>query len=226
MASSVTSRRERLPLHIQKQLARDIEANGGIAYFEGHDNQNLCQLLDQRVEEEDNPYGVRGQPIRARLRKKVYRWQVLNREGRYISEVLNPWRIWQFSSRRMKNNNTPKRSPATPQQHLGRHAKNSPAISDISLSACDSESSISAFSGEQEGEPKASNKPCQAAAPIQEVVVDKNKDKKTAARISPTNNLLIMSNPAPDQAAVVAATARSTMKRKSHWDDIAAKARK
>jgi hypothetical protein len=51
VTSSVTTQRG-VRLHIQKQLARDIEANGGIQYYAGHKNHNLYHLLQRKLEED------------------------------------------------------------------------------------------------------------------------------------------------------------------------------
>jgi hypothetical protein len=83
-------------LHVKKQLAGDIESNGGIKHFAGRNNQHLYRLLQSRVQEDDNPYGNRGDPIRTKLRKLVNYWVRKDQEGKYISEVLNPWQIVQY----------------------------------------------------------------------------------------------------------------------------------
>ena len=102
VTSSVTTQRG-VRLHIQKQLARDIEANGGIQYYAGHKNHNLYRLLQRKLEEDgnpdDHPYGKRGDNVRTQLRKVVNRWIKKDNQGKYVSEVLNPWQIVQHSSR-------------------------------------------------------------------------------------------------------------------------------
>jgi hypothetical protein len=83
--------------HILKQLAKDIEAAGGIKLFtkEGKNlDQALCFLCDHRQE----TYGKRGQPLRSQITKKVYRWQILDKEGRYDSKVLNFYQVKSFAN--------------------------------------------------------------------------------------------------------------------------------
>lgn len=94
--SSVTQRGVRI--HVKKELAREIESQGGIQHFAGN-NQNLYRLLQSRVHEEDNPYGNRGDPIRRQLRSLVQYWVQKEKEGKYVSEVLNPWKIVQSKHR-------------------------------------------------------------------------------------------------------------------------------
>jgi hypothetical protein len=69
--------RQPLPKWLQKVLAEDIESNGGVQAFKGRDNQKLANLLDSKASDEDNPYGVRGDPIRKRIGQKVYKWSLL-----------------------------------------------------------------------------------------------------------------------------------------------------
>ncbi|KAG7342238.1 hypothetical protein IV203_007330 [Nitzschia inconspicua] len=96
-ADSVTGRGVRE--HIKKQLAEDIERFGGIQHFTGRSNQNLYLLLQSRVGDSDNPYGHRGSPIRTQLRKLINYWIQKDKEGTYISQILNPFCVVQYSSR-------------------------------------------------------------------------------------------------------------------------------
>ena len=73
-----------LPLHLQKQLARDIENSGGIKAFEGSDH-TLAEVLNKR----EDLYGIRGSILRSRITKKVYWWKLLQRRGEYVEKVLN-----------------------------------------------------------------------------------------------------------------------------------------
>jgi hypothetical protein len=92
--TSVSSSRSRakLSLSIQKQLAIDIEAAGGIKIFEGSDHK-LYELLTNREE----LYGKRGDPIRTAISKKVYRWQLLERKGEYVEKVCNRLKISSYA---------------------------------------------------------------------------------------------------------------------------------
>lgn len=96
-------RRERLPTHLQKQLAIDIEENGGINRFVGNtEDQSLYYLLEQR----QDLYGERGDPIRTKIRRRVRYWRDLNNEGKYNKKVLVPFGIVQFDQKlRMKTRN-------------------------------------------------------------------------------------------------------------------------
>jgi hypothetical protein len=65
--TSTGSRREKLPLNVEKQLLLDIEAKGGIQYFGYGKSQGIAALLDTRKE----LYGNRGDQIRDKLRKRI-----------------------------------------------------------------------------------------------------------------------------------------------------------
>ena len=109
-----------LRLHVKKQLAEDIESSGGIQYFAGSGNKNLYHLVKKVEEDNDNdnpddhPYGYRGSRTRQQLQQLVCRWIVKDKEGKFVSEILNPWQIVQFSARmpapasspRQNNNNS------------------------------------------------------------------------------------------------------------------------
>jgi len=86
-SGSSTASRPGIPLHIQKQLAADIEAAGGIGAIkaDGDTDQAVRKLCDERPE----VYGVRGAPLRTKLRKKVYFWRRLDKDGQYVEKVLN-----------------------------------------------------------------------------------------------------------------------------------------
>jgi hypothetical protein len=71
-----------LPLHILKQLAKDLEGSGGIKVFDG---KGISELLNKR----EALYGKRGSLLRRKVSKKVYRWQLLERKGEYVEKVLN-----------------------------------------------------------------------------------------------------------------------------------------
>lgn len=108
VASSTTTQRG-VRIHIKKQLAEDIESNGGIQHFAGN-NQHLYHLLQSRIGEDDNPYGLRGDPIRTQLRAVVRHWLRKDKEGKYVSDILNPWRILQSSARMPRNSSRRQRS--------------------------------------------------------------------------------------------------------------------
>ena len=201
-SSSSSARRDRLPLHSQKQLAEDIEANGGLKHFFGKDNQNLCNLLNKRVGEEDNPYGVRSDPIRAKLRRKVEYWQGLDKKDKYISDVLNPWRIVQYAARMKKNKAITPKKAANP----GRRSTRSFKKSDISVNSSNSSSGSSSGKGASH-KPKTPNR-----KPPKQVFVDKNKSNQPSTPLSPGFEERFQR--------------MSVNKRKSRWDVIAETARK
>lgn len=85
--------------HIKKQFAEDIEANGGIVHFTGSDNKLIYWLCQERVNDDDNPYGPKSDPLRTKLRRLANYWKAKNKQGKYISDILNPWGIVQYSAR-------------------------------------------------------------------------------------------------------------------------------
>ena len=99
-STSTTSSRPGLPLAIQKQLARDIESSGGIKGFKNKDDpQPIRQLLESKeAERQDGIYGRVGDPIRTQIRKKIWRWTKLDERGKYVEEILNPWKIKTFAT--------------------------------------------------------------------------------------------------------------------------------
>jgi hypothetical protein len=121
-------RRERRPWNIQKLLAQDIEIHGGIKHFTSVDGKNGDQRFSKLLNKRDpihpsdppNPYGTRGDSIRKKLRKKLEHWIYLHKEGRYITEILNPWLIEKYPSSSMGGQN---RTPA-------RNTRSAPRVSE------------------------------------------------------------------------------------------------
>jgi len=68
---SQSSRRSKLPGHLQIQLVTDIQAKGGIDKFGLGEKQAIAALCDARPE----IYGNRGDPIRSKIGKKVCKWR-------------------------------------------------------------------------------------------------------------------------------------------------------
>ena len=64
-------RRHRLPWHVQCQLLIDIQLKGGIDNYHLLAEQALCGICDQRPE----LYGTCGDPLRARIHKKITGWK-------------------------------------------------------------------------------------------------------------------------------------------------------
>jgi len=100
-SSSSTSSGCGLPLHIQKQLASDIEASGGIKAFDGNQNHQLISRLCNQREE---LYGKRGDNQRLTIQKKVYRWVLHHRKGEYTEKVLNRFGVSSFANLRNNKN--------------------------------------------------------------------------------------------------------------------------
>jgi hypothetical protein len=87
-SDSSTASSRGIPLHIQKQLAFDIEAAGGIAAFKA-DPEGTEQAVSKLCEARSEIYGARGGPLREKIRKKVWYWRQLHKKGQYIEKVLN-----------------------------------------------------------------------------------------------------------------------------------------
>ena len=83
--TSSSSTRPGIPFYVQKQLAHDIEASGGINTFKKGNEQTLAALCNKAPD----VYGKRGDRLREQLRKKVYRWSVLAKDGLYTDKILN-----------------------------------------------------------------------------------------------------------------------------------------
>jgi hypothetical protein len=171
VASSTTQRGVRL--HIKKQLAEDIESNGGIQHFVGSSNQNLYFLLKRKFEEDPDvhPYGKRGDVIRKQIRRLVNTWIQKDNEGKYISEVLHPWRIVKWSDRMPQTRRQATRPPQAPDD-------------DDYLSPSE-DNSITATA--------ARNPPTSSFTPPRQVIVDAARPPPNTPLTPPTTSFLKMS---------------------------------
>jgi hypothetical protein len=147
--TSVSSSRSRagLSLHIQKQLATDIEAAGGIKVFIGSEHK-LSEVLTNREE----LHGKRADLIRTAISKKVYRWQLLDRDGACVEKVLNRFKISSHAVRQAEERETLKTTIKKQQQQTKTKRQNlsgnlSLASSSSSGSSSDSSSSSSSSIG-------------------------------------------------------------------------------
>ena len=78
----------KLPFHVQKQLAIDIESTpGGMAVIVG--NPHL-QLIEQICSHRPELYGLPESAQRAKVQKKVWYWRELFKQGKYNGRVLEP----------------------------------------------------------------------------------------------------------------------------------------
>ena len=143
VASSVSSSRSRaeLSLSIQKQLAIDIEAAGGIKTFDGSD-QKLCHILTNR----EDIYRKRADPIRNDIRKEVYRWQILEREGRYVEKVLNRLEVKSYAIQQAKLKATIKNQQRRTNTKRRNQCESSSLFGSSSSSGSSSDSSSSSIS--------------------------------------------------------------------------------
>ncbi|CAB9504959.1 hypothetical protein SEMRO_214_G088850.1 [Seminavis robusta] len=76
-ASTAGSRRVKLSLNIQKSLLEDILLAGGIDKFDLKSQQALSELCIQRPE----LYGQRGDQVRKKIQKKVYKWKEVYKDS-------------------------------------------------------------------------------------------------------------------------------------------------
>lgn len=76
--SAGSKNRQRLALRVEKQLLRDIEAEGGLHFFGNGRPQALRSLLDNP--DRTSVYGQRGDDIRKRIGKRVDYWK----RGNYV----------------------------------------------------------------------------------------------------------------------------------------------
>ena len=132
--STQESKRNQLPVHVQKVLAEDIEADGGIKNLIGS-THGLSNLLDKRLKFTNNPYGNRADPLRRRVQQKVYKWQQLYEEGTYTEKVLNKLQIKSFDNQQKR-----KKEPLLPKTAAESHHQES-FLENTSLSSSDSDSS-------------------------------------------------------------------------------------
>jgi hypothetical protein len=176
VASSVVTERG-VRVHVKKQLALDIETNGGIKHFAGKNNQHFYHLLQSRISEDDNPYGIRGDPIRTKLRKQVNYWVQKDRDGTYVAEVLNPWLIVQFSQR--TGSQTPLEAPSNPvdSDSDDESISSSESTSSVAAATARRNPKTSKYKKPERRNPKTPPKPrplAQLTPPPKQVVVDRN----------------------------------------------------
>ncbi|CAB9530957.1 hypothetical protein SEMRO_3138_G344360.1 [Seminavis robusta] len=100
--SGSTGTRQRLPLWIEKQLAEDIEAQGGIFGFDTGKAQGLSELCDYRSQDLGQPefYGHRGSDQRRKISQKITKWKRLD-QGQYL-EKLSVLGVTPFKLRKTK----------------------------------------------------------------------------------------------------------------------------
>ena len=212
---------------IQKQLARDIEENGGIAHFAGH-NQRLAQLLDRKSDDEGHTrYGERADPIRKKLQKKVYSWIVLDREDKYIGQVLNPWRIRQWSARNTSKTKT--RSSSKRQAAAAAAA----VSDDISVASSSSSAAASSLSDSSNQATVPAKKPAskKKSTPVNQVILrgrrpQKKEEPKTNPPMSASPLAKSFKKMSIQSPPIHASPAANRPKRKSRWDTIAEQASK
>jgi hypothetical protein len=86
VASGASASRERLPLNIEKQLISDIEAAGGIAFFDLGKTQGLRILLDSTGRAD---YGKVGDKIRVKIGRRVHYFKTNTEVYRKQRQKLN-----------------------------------------------------------------------------------------------------------------------------------------
>ena len=134
--ASSTASRPGLSFHIQKQLATDIESNGGIgAFHKKKVSQDVCKFLDTQ----DNPiYGKRGDPRRSQIQQHIKRWKRLDREGTSAERVLNRFQVKSAANLRVEQ-----RAKKTKGQTEGSSSSSSSGTDNNSSKSKSSPSSIS-----------------------------------------------------------------------------------
>jgi hypothetical protein len=136
--SAGSSARKELPFFLLKQLAQDIEDFGGLKTFKGTGSaQDLCKLCNQR----EDLYGKRGESLREKITKKVFRWKELEDQGLYVENVLN-----RFGVRSFQNQKKQEKDPGGTRKKSIEESLAELSISSSSSSDEDSSSSSSADS--------------------------------------------------------------------------------
>ena len=111
-----------VPLHVEKQLAEDIESTGGIkAYIGGH------HLLARIVFDNNKElYGGPGDLLRRKLTKKVTAWKKYHEEGRYEQKVLSKFGV--KAARFRRNNDNDEYVPTDFSDNSSGEDKKSPSV--------------------------------------------------------------------------------------------------
>lgn len=85
-----------LSLPLQKELAEDIEQNGGLeAFVRKPELKTLALFLDTKPE----VYGVRGDNIRRQIQNRVGKWKEFFKRGTYVKRVLEVLEVKSFQQR-------------------------------------------------------------------------------------------------------------------------------
>ena len=84
-SSSTAGSRPGIPKYIQKQLAIDVEASGGVKSLQGGKGKGLpiAKLCDLDID----TYGPRGGPLRSQISNKINRWKALSKDE-YKARVI------------------------------------------------------------------------------------------------------------------------------------------
>jgi hypothetical protein len=98
-AASATSVNPGLDLPLQKQLAEDIEANGGLEKFISQKGSGYNSVLASFLDTKPEVYRPRGDPIRHQIQNRVYKWKNLFKNGKYVEKVLNDLQVKSYQYR-------------------------------------------------------------------------------------------------------------------------------
>lgn len=140
--TSSTTNRSKLPLHIQKQLAQDIEEAGGIRSFRSDKTKSLLQICNKQTD----IYGKSGEETRKRIQKKFYWWQQLDLQDLYASKVLNRLQVKSFETIKTEKREQARQAGTCEESELSSSAgSGSESESSRSSSSSSSDSSTAAF---------------------------------------------------------------------------------
>lgn len=183
---SSTSSRPGIPYHLQKQLAKDIEKAGGIKTFKkGNQSQSLAALCDKRTD----LFGKRGSVLRRKIINKVYRWEILNRDGLYTDKILNKFSVKSAATLRSEKKGS--KAPTSESELSSSAEEDSDGDSSESSDSDSDSSSHSPKPPPRKKLPKAKKKEATSHPPI--VAAELPEAKKTA----PKPNTYNMSLPSP-----------------------------
>lgn len=131
-ACSGDSRYKSIRPSILKQLAEDIETSGGIASFIKSERERKDQKLSRLLNDNEEAYGKRGDPLRRDIQQKVNYWILLFRKGRYKEKVLERYDVESFEAREALKKREPQEKQETKENQSAEDRSDSDGNSSVS----------------------------------------------------------------------------------------------
>jgi len=206
---STSGSRPGVALFIQKELAEDIEALGGIAHFKKQTGKDRSQLLSKLCDKNPEVYGRRGDILRKQIRNRYQRWVKLYDSGTYTDKVLNRFEIKSYANRKKPSESgraAKKSAGKKPAAKKPKQDQDSPSSrSDISSSDGSSSSASSAASSKA---PSPTTSKSAAAPAVQQAAKKKAPPKPKVPQEAPPLVVFAKTAPPPPKQAATSPPVR------------------